>query len=210
MLAANATDIGNIVRRRRTKAALSQGELAEKIGVSRKWIADLERGHPRAQLHLVLDVLNALDALVDVIDAPGDESAVGAPARAALSSASSKIGVRGMAEGLATMAAAMDYLPKIAMPPELIQSLARITQNLQLHADTRRAIDQASQLSVINPEQMAGIRNALAHVQLDEDTLRTIRRASKELTRAEADWSGVPHRLGSRDDDGIDDAGDDA
>lgn len=115
-----------------------------------------------------------------------------------------------MAEGLATMAAAMDYLPKIAMPPELIQSLARITQNLQLHADTRRAIDQASQLSVINPEQMAGIRNALAHVQLDEDTLRTIRRASKELTRAEADWSGVPHRLGSRDDDGIDDAGDDA
>ncbi len=74
MLAANASDIGNIVRRRRTKASLSQGELADRIGVSRKWIADLEKGHPRAQLHLVLDVLNALDALVDVIDAPGEES----------------------------------------------------------------------------------------------------------------------------------------
>jgi len=201
MLATNANDVGNIVRRRRTEAGLSQTELADKIGVSRKWIADLEKGHPRAQLQLVLDALNALDALVDIIDAPGAESAVGAPARAALPPASSKSGVRGMTEGLATMAAAMDYLPKIAMPPELIQSLARITKNLQLDADTRRAIDKARQLSVISPEQMAGIRNALAHVQLDEDTSRTIRRASKELTRAEADWSGVPYLLGSHDDD---------
>ena len=80
MLAANATDIGNIVRRRRTKAALSQGELADKIGVSRKWIADLEKGHPRAQVQLVLDVLNALDALVDVIDAPVENPAVEKPA----------------------------------------------------------------------------------------------------------------------------------
>jgi len=204
MLAANATDIGNIVRRRRTEAGLSQGELADNIGVSRKWIADLEKGHPRAQLQLVLDVLNALDALVDIIDAPVENPAVETPARAALSSASGKTGVRGMAEGLATMAAAMEHLPKIAMPPELIQSLTRITQNLQLNADARRAINQASQLTVINPEQMAGIRKALAHVQLDEDTLRTIRSTSKELTRAEADWSGVPRRLDSRNNDGDD------
>src|SRR5660397_232546 len=131
MLAANATDIGNIVRSRRTKAALSQGELADKIGVSRKWIADLERGHPRAQLHLVLDVLNALDALVDVIDAPGGESRAGTHARAALSPATGKLEVRGMAEGLATLATAMDYLPKVSVPPELIQSLERVAQSLQ-------------------------------------------------------------------------------
>lgn len=204
MLAANATDIGNIVRSRRTKAALSQGELADKIGVSRKWIADLERGHPRAQLHLVLDVLNALDALVDVIDAPGGESTAGTHARAALSPATGKLEVRGMAEGLATLATAMDYLPKVSVPPELIQSLERVAQSLQLQPDARRAIERVRQLTVINPEQMAAIRNALAHVQLDEDTLRAIRRTSKELTRAEADWSGVPHRLGSRDDDDAD------
>jgi len=183
MLAANATDIGNIVRSRRTKAALSQGELADKIGVSRKWIADLERGHPRAQLHLVLDVLNALDALVDVIDAPGGEST---------------------AASLATLATAMDYLPKVSVPPELIQSLERVAQSLQLQPDARRAIERVRQLTVINPEQMAAMRNALVHVKLDEDTLRAIRRTSKELTRAEADWPGVPRRLGSRDDDDAD------
>ncbi len=183
MLAANATDIGNIVRSRRTKAALSQGELADKIGVSRKWIADLERGHPRAQLHLVLDVLNALDALVDVIDAPGEEPA---------------------AESLATRATAMDYLPKVSVPPELVKSLERVAQSLQLQPDARRAIERVSHLTVIDPQQLSAIRNALVHVKLDEDTLRAIRRTSKELTRAEADWSGVPRRLGSRDDDGDD------
>ena len=198
MLAANATDIGNIVRRRRTKAALSQGELADKIGVSRKWIADLEKGHPRAQLHLVLDVLNALDALVDVIDAPAEESAVATRAPAALSQASGKPDLRGMIEGLPTLSAAMDAMPKVAMPPELIRSLERITKSMQLQPETQRAIDRASQLAVVNSEQMAAMRRALAHAHLDQDTLRAIRRTSKELTRAEADWSGAPPRLGSR------------
>jgi len=178
MLAANATDIGNIVRRRRTKAELSQGELADKIGVSRKWIADLEKGHPRAQLQLVLDVLNALDALVDVIDAPGEEPTVGTPARAA-----------------------MDSMPKVAVPPELTQTLERAVENTQLPPAARHAIERVSHLTVIDAQQLFAIRNALVHVHLDEGTLRAIRRTSKELTLAEADWSGVPHRLGSRDDD---------
>jgi HTH-type transcriptional regulator/antitoxin HipB len=209
MLAANAADIGNIVRRRRTKASLSQGELADKIGVSRKWIADLERGHPRAQLHLVLDVLNALDALVDVIDAPAEESAAGTRAPATSSQTSGRRELRGMAEGLATLANAVDHMPKVAIPLELIRSLERITKSMQLQPETQRAIDRVRQLAVINPEQMAAMRSALAHVQLDENTLRAIRSTSKELTRAEADWSGVP-RLGSRDTDRIDDYGDDA
>jgi HTH-type transcriptional regulator/antitoxin HipB len=181
MLAANAADIGNIVRRRRAKAGLSQGELADRIGVSRKWIADLEKGHPRAQLHLVLDVLNALDALVDVIDAPVENPAVETPARAA-----------------------MDYVPKIAMPPELIETLERAVENTQLRPAARRAIERVSHLTVVDSQQLFAIRNALAHVHLDEGTLRAIRSASKELTRAEADWPGDPHHLGSRDDDNDD------
>ncbi len=204
MLAANATDIGNIVRSRRTKAALSQGELAHQIGVSRKWIADLERGHPRAQLHLVLDVLNALDALVDVIDAPREESVAGTHAVAAKSPASGKREGRGVAEGFAALSAAMDSMPKVAVPPELTQSLERAVENMQLTPAARRAIERVRQLTAIDLQQLSAIRNALVHVKLDQDTLRAIRRTSKELTRAEADWSGVPNRLGSRDDDGDD------
>lgn len=202
MLAANAADIGNIVRRRRTNAGLSQTELADKIGVSRKWIADLERSHPRAQLHLVLDVLNALDALVDVIDAPGEEPAAGTRARVALPQASGKREVRGTAGGPATFATVMDSMPKIAMPPELTQSLERFTKSMQLRPETLRALERIRSLNVIDPEQMATVRSALAHVPLDEGTRRAMRSASKELTRAEADWSGVPPLIASRDDDG--------
>ncbi|MCB2413936.1 helix-turn-helix domain-containing protein [Demequina sp. TTPB684] len=181
MLAANATDIGNIVRRRRTKAALSQGELADKIGVSRKWIADLEKGHPRAQLHLVLDVLNALDALVDVIDAPGAQPTVGTPAYAAT-----------------------DLTPRIAVPAEVTHSLERAVNDARLSPAARRAIETVRQLNTVDPQQFSAIRNALVHVKLDEDTLNAIRRASKELTRAEANWPGKPRSLGSRDNHGDD------
>lgn len=81
MLAMNAEDIGNIVQRRRTRAGLSQAELATRIGVSRKWIADLEGGHPRAQLQLVLDVLSALDAVVEVTDVREASASVSGVAR---------------------------------------------------------------------------------------------------------------------------------
>lgn len=180
MLAANATDIGNIVRRRRTKAALSQTELADKIGTSRKWIADLERGHPRAQLHLVLDVLNALDALVDIIDTPNE-----AP----------------KGEDFAASAGGIDYLPTVRIPPELIRSIEQATKSLQLPPDTQRVIDRIGQLHTVNPEQMATIRKALTQVQIDEALLRATRRVSKELAQAEASLYDASHRPGSLDDD---------
>ena len=45
----------------RTERGWSQGQLAEQSGVGRRFIHDLEVGHPRAELGKVLDVLDALD-----------------------------------------------------------------------------------------------------------------------------------------------------
>lgn len=81
MLARNAQDIGNIVKSRRNAIGMTQQELATLIGVNRRWVGELEAGHPRAELALVLDALDAVAALVNVIDNPGsppDPSGLGA------------------------------------------------------------------------------------------------------------------------------------
>lgn len=71
MLARNADDVGRIVKSRRNASGMTQQELATIIGVNRRWVGDLEAGHPRAELALVLDALDAVGALADVIDNPG-------------------------------------------------------------------------------------------------------------------------------------------
>ena len=55
-----AKDFGALIRDRRKKSGLDQAELAEMVGVSRKWIIDVEKGKPRAALSLVLQTLDAL------------------------------------------------------------------------------------------------------------------------------------------------------
>lgn len=44
----------------REEAGLSQAELAEQAGLSRKWVNEFERGNPNARVGAVLDVLRAL------------------------------------------------------------------------------------------------------------------------------------------------------
>ncbi|HHU94900.1 MAG TPA: helix-turn-helix transcriptional regulator [Alcaligenaceae bacterium] len=53
-------DFAVLVRSRRRELKLSQAQLAEQIGVSRQWVIDIEKGKPRAELALVLSVLEAL------------------------------------------------------------------------------------------------------------------------------------------------------
>src|SRR5215213_5598145 len=48
MVARNPSSFGNLMRRHRTAAALSQEELAERAGVSVRALSDLERGIHRA------------------------------------------------------------------------------------------------------------------------------------------------------------------
>lgn len=56
----SATDVGNVVRAARQRRRMTQHDLALAAGVSRRWIVALEAGKPRAELALVLTVLDAL------------------------------------------------------------------------------------------------------------------------------------------------------
>jgi HTH-type transcriptional regulator/antitoxin HipB len=53
-------DIGAVIRDRRTKLGLDQKSLAAKVGVSRQWIVEVEKGKPRAEIGLVLRTVEAL------------------------------------------------------------------------------------------------------------------------------------------------------
>lgn len=54
-------DVGQAVREGRKALGLTQRQLAEKAGVSRTFVIDLEAGHRRAELGKVIGVLSAVD-----------------------------------------------------------------------------------------------------------------------------------------------------
>lgn len=54
------TDLGALIRDRRTKLDMDQKSLAAKVGVSRQWIVEVEKGKPRAEMGLVLRTLEVL------------------------------------------------------------------------------------------------------------------------------------------------------
>ena len=53
-------DVGAVIRDRRIKLGLDQKSLATKVGVSRQWIVEVEKGKPRAEIGLVLRTVEAL------------------------------------------------------------------------------------------------------------------------------------------------------
>ena len=61
MLVRTPDDLGAAIRDRRRRHGWSQQKLAEKIGVSRQWINEVEKGKIRSELGLVLRALEALD-----------------------------------------------------------------------------------------------------------------------------------------------------
>jgi HTH-type transcriptional regulator/antitoxin HipB len=60
MLLRTPIDIGSAIRDRRRRLGLGQDELAARVGVSRKWIIDVEKGKPRVAMGLLLRTLDAL------------------------------------------------------------------------------------------------------------------------------------------------------
>jgi HTH-type transcriptional regulator/antitoxin HipB len=60
------TDLGHVIREQRRRLGLGQRELARKVGVSRQWIVEIEKGKPRAELGLVLRTLTALELALRV------------------------------------------------------------------------------------------------------------------------------------------------
>jgi HTH-type transcriptional regulator/antitoxin HipB len=53
-------DIGVLIRARREELGWDQLSLAQRLGVSRKWVVEVESGKPKVQLDLVLRCLNEL------------------------------------------------------------------------------------------------------------------------------------------------------
>jgi HTH-type transcriptional regulator/antitoxin HipB len=66
----SARDIGDVVRERRQQLQLSQAQLAELAGVSRRWLLALETGKPTAQLDLVFRTIHALGLILDAAPEP--------------------------------------------------------------------------------------------------------------------------------------------
>jgi y4mF family transcriptional regulator len=65
MLVRTPVDLGAVIRDRRKQLKLDQATLAKRIGASRQWVIEIERGHPRAALGLMLRALDVLDIHLD-------------------------------------------------------------------------------------------------------------------------------------------------
>lgn len=59
-------DLAAVAKGRRTTLGLSQSEIAERAGVSRKWLSDFESGKPTAELGLALNVIHELGLELDI------------------------------------------------------------------------------------------------------------------------------------------------
>ena len=60
MIIRTPADVGLLIRNARQKIRLDQSTLANKVGVSRLWIVEIEKGKPRAEIGLVLRTLATL------------------------------------------------------------------------------------------------------------------------------------------------------
>lgn len=63
-------DIGALIRQRRRDLHLDQRTLAERVGVSRQWVVEVEAGKPRVALALVLRTLDVLGIRLTTTDSP--------------------------------------------------------------------------------------------------------------------------------------------
>lgn len=79
----NPEDLAQTVRDRRRHLGLSQGSLAQRVGVSRQWIVAIEQGKPTAEVGLVLKTLSALGLRIDVRDPDQDATPYAEALRAA-------------------------------------------------------------------------------------------------------------------------------
>jgi len=75
MLIKTPKEIGLLVRDRRKARRWTQDALAQRLGVSRLWVVQLEQGKSTAQIGLVLRALNELDVPMQVDITPKDPAA---------------------------------------------------------------------------------------------------------------------------------------
>ena len=65
----------NLVRKLRRWAELSQAELAERVGVTRQTIANIEKGNYSPSVHLALAICRELDTTVEQVFGNGQNTA---------------------------------------------------------------------------------------------------------------------------------------
>lgn len=65
MIIRTTKELGQLLRDHRSRRGLTQAQLADLVGVSRKWIIDLEGGKRTTDLSLVLLTINALELELD-------------------------------------------------------------------------------------------------------------------------------------------------
>ena len=76
-----ARDLGSLIRDARRRRGLAQQQLADRVGVSRQWIVEIEKGKPRAALDLVLRTLRALGLTLSIEDEDLPEAQTSVPER---------------------------------------------------------------------------------------------------------------------------------
>jgi HTH-type transcriptional regulator/antitoxin HipB len=67
--ASTPREIGLVIRRARRDKGWSQAELADRAGVGRPWLSELERGKPNAQVGRIMAVIRALGMTVEIVPA---------------------------------------------------------------------------------------------------------------------------------------------
>ena len=60
MIIRTPTDLGALIRDRRSHLGMDQASLAKAVGTSRKWLIEVEKGKPTAQIGLILRTLRVL------------------------------------------------------------------------------------------------------------------------------------------------------
>ncbi|HEX7124789.1 MAG TPA: type II toxin-antitoxin system Y4mF family antitoxin [Thermodesulfobacteriota bacterium] len=61
-------DLGAAIRDQRRRLGLGQRALADRVGVSRKWIVEVEKGKPSAEIGLILRTLDVLGVALVIDD----------------------------------------------------------------------------------------------------------------------------------------------
>lgn len=63
-------DVGAALAALRRSVGMTQGELAERASVTRKWVSQMENGKATAQVGVLCRVLSALDARLEIVHIP--------------------------------------------------------------------------------------------------------------------------------------------
>ncbi|PSL38300.1 helix-turn-helix protein [Labedella gwakjiensis] len=66
MIITDMSQVGDVVRQRRTERGLSQSQLAELTGTTRQWVSRFEQGKNDVSVGRLLDVAEALDLTLDL------------------------------------------------------------------------------------------------------------------------------------------------